>query len=299
MYCRDVVKSETEKSNRHVAAAVVLCFAIACSAKSTSSGQKAGLESATLDSRAATNIAAGANAAAVKTPNPAAHRHAILRPTFMVDATPLSAGTAFLIQPKGHSAVLVTAHHLFGPAGGLARDLSWQELPRMVRSFQATSIDDDSVTVIGGPPLAVDGAESVSDRRVGGDLAIFPITKLGAAHALQLADGAPKVGDRVALLAELHGTTRSRHGATIVEVGADYLAYTFDDQLELRGSSGAPVVDAAERVVAINVSGGLLTDGRLVGIGNSIVAFGPAIQRALAVGQTSQGEKRSKGVGSD
>jgi hypothetical protein len=58
--------------------------------------------------------------------------------------------------------------------------------------------------------------------------------------------------------------------------------YVFDERIELRAASGASVVDASERVVAVNLGGGKLDDGRVFGIGNSIAAFGPAIQHAVA-----------------
>jgi hypothetical protein len=215
----------------------------------------------------------------------ARHPHAVLRPTFMVGDKELNAGTAFVIHPKGHGPLLITAHHLFGPGGGLDRAIAWQDMPRAVRSVRARSFDDESVIVSGGAPLAVEGAEELSEKRVGGDLAIFPITEIGPARALELADAPPKVGDRVTLIAEvLSGGVGLRHGATVVDVGNDGVQYVFDERIELRATSGAPVVDAAERVIAVNLGGGTLDDGRVVGIGNSIAVVGPAIQRALAMG---------------
>lgn len=253
------------------AAGVVLTFAIACRSQAQPTVQREGVET-----RASAH-SAGATVASK------AHPHAVLRPMFMVGDTPLQAGTAFVIHPRGHGPLLITAHHLFGPGGGLDRVIAWQDMPRAVRSVRATSFDNVSVIVSGGAPLAVEGAEGMSDNRIGGDLAIFPITALGPARALDLAEAPPRVADRVTMLGEvLRGGVGLRHGATVVEVGQDYVAYVFDERIELRATSGAPVVDATERVVAINLGGGELEDGRIMGIGNSIAVFGPAIQRALA-----------------
>ena len=212
------------------------------------------------------------------------HPHAVVRPMFMVGDKQLHAGTGFVIRAQDRGPVLITAQHLFSPAGGLERTIAWQDMPRAVRSVYATSLDDQLVIVAGGAPLAIEGAEGMSEARLGGDVALFPLTTLGGAvQPLELAAAPPRVGDRVTLLAEVYsGGTGLRHGATVLEVGADHVAYVFDEPIELRATSGAPVVDASERVVAINLGGRDLEDGRIVGLGNSIASFGPAIQRALA-----------------
>ncbi|MBX3157766.1 MAG: trypsin-like peptidase domain-containing protein [Deltaproteobacteria bacterium] len=221
-----------------------------------------------------------ADPAPAPAPAPKAHPHAVLRPEFTVDGDPLAAGTAFLIK-EGAATLLVTAHHLFGPAGGLDHELTWDELPRRVTAVRATSLDDPGVTIRGGSPLAVTGAVGLSEQHLGGDVAVFPIPDAGPARTLELADGPPRVGSSVTLLARVIGKTGTRHGAKVVEVGEEHIAYELDEPGELRATSGAPVVDADERVVAINVSGGEI-DGKRINFGVSISAFGPAIRKALA-----------------
>jgi len=207
--------------------------------------------------------------------------NAILRPTFTVDGQPLEAGTAFLVQPPGGPVLLVTAHHLFGPDGGYARDLRWDELPKHVSAVHATSVEDPSITVDGKEPLAIDGAATYNGNPAGGDVAAFRIADPGKATVLQLAATQPKPGDRIYLLAEVGSDKLLRHAATVGQVGPQHVTYRYDDAVELRATSGAPLVDGENHVVAINIGGGG-EGGRPFGFGNPVHAFGPRLAKGLA-----------------
>src|SRR5687767_12783232 len=134
-----------------------------------------------------------------------ARTHAILRPTFVVEGAQVRAGTAFVLALADQPPLLVTAFHLFGTAGGHRRDLRWDEIPRLVTKAEATSVEDDSITVIAGAPLAIEGAEGMTDARIGGDVAALPVTNGSRAGALTIASEPPVVGARVTLLAEVLG----------------------------------------------------------------------------------------------
>jgi hypothetical protein len=214
--------------------------------------------------------------------------HGALRPTFFVEGKRIVAGTAFVLQLPDEPALLVTAFHLFGTAGGNTRDITWDEAPRVVTKMAATSVEDRDITVTAGPPLAIEGAAGMTDARVTGDVAALPVIDGSRAGSLVVASAMPAVGARVTLLAEVIGGTEFRHGATVVQVDADVIAYKFDKPIEIRATSGAAVVDEQGRVVAINL--GAMDDktGAVIGIGNPATAFEPAIRRALATYRTKR-----------
>jgi len=72
-----------------------------------------------------------------------------------------------------------------------------------------------------------------------------------------------------------------RHAATVGQVGPQHVTYRYDDAVELRATSGAPLVDGENHVVAINIGGGG-EGGRPFGFGNPVHAFGPRLAKALA-----------------
>ena len=208
---------------------------------------------------------------------PAADANAIFQPAFTVEGRQLQAGTAFLVKLASGPVLLVTAHHLFGPDGGWTRDLTWQELPKLVTGVRATSVGGASVT--GQNALSMEGTATFHGNPAGGDVAAFKIAQTGTATVLSLAPAAPKVGDRIFLLATVGSDKLLRHAATVKQVGPQFVVYKFDDALELRATSGAALVDTENRVVAINLGGG----GKpVVGFGNPVHAFGPKLERAAA-----------------
>ncbi|MCH9688453.1 MAG: serine protease [Deltaproteobacteria bacterium] len=192
-----------------------------------------------------------------------------VRPTFVTTDQPLSAGTAFVCEVvPGQPPLLLSAQHLFGPAGGLAREYAWSEMKTLVQGAEGYDAHGNRV-VTAGPPLTIEGAEAMSEERVDADIAAFPLLAPTRVHALPLASAMPTNGDPVWLVAEVMGAAPStlRHRATIQEVAPTHLVYVFDDAIELRATSGAPVINAAGQVVAINLGGGD-EGGKTFGIGN-------------------------------
>src|SRR5262245_37543781 len=73
--------------------------------------------------------------------------HSVLRPVFATTEGEIPAGTAFVVRWDNGSNLLLTAHHLFGPMGGMSRDIAAAELPKVVKSVRAASADDKTVAV--------------------------------------------------------------------------------------------------------------------------------------------------------
>jgi hypothetical protein len=194
----------------------------------------------------------------------------ICRPTFELKDQPLSAGTAFLMETgvARQPVVLVTAHHLLGPMGGLPAEIAWSEVPKAVKRATCQSIHNPAQTWV-GMPLAIPGAASFNNQTKDGlrDIALLALQGKAAAPPLKLAAAQPKLGDPVWLVAQLvSGAPKEKllFKATVVRVqdlALNYLIEDPDGTFELRATSGAPVVNERGEVVAINLAGSRVADG--------------------------------------
>ena len=236
---------------------------------------------------AGTAAAAPASAAgAAPTPT-----DAVFRPVFTTPQGPLNAGTAFIARlDHCDEPVLLTAMHLFGPGGGLAQPMSADDIKHGVSQAELTGFgrnakhmlfEVDSLTPENATPCCT------SERMVGvGDVAAFTAPARLKPIALPMAPNDVAAGDRVTLLAPLAGAADAglRHDAVVLGMHDGFLLYKFDDPtIPLRATSGAPVVDAAGRLVAINLTGGHLSKddpAAMIGGGNPVIAWRGAVEAA-------------------
>ena len=177
--------------------------------------------------------------------------------------------------------------HIFGPEGGLARQIASDALPAFIKKTTLIAADGGRTEI--GAVLAVPGAHpSVSDGRSlpnpSTDLSVFRVPAELATHALELAADEPAVGDRVWLLARLVGGAAADvylHPAHVRVSNDKILGYEFENsQLNLTATSGAPVVNAQGKIVALNIGGGL-TGGKLNVFGNPVVSVRKKIDATL------------------
>jgi len=187
-----------------------------------------------------------------------AAQSAICRPEMTVDGQRYEAGTAFIVD--GPQRLLVTAHHLFGNMGGLDEEILWSEMPRRATAVRCVQLQGKGEWKTGAA-LAIDGAVPLSpilstELR---DIASFPVTGDAAKlPALRLAESEPATGSKVWLVAQIKGgdPVILLHRATVVGHEKGAMIYAFDNkQIELQATSGAPVVDAAGKLVGINLGG--------------------------------------------
>jgi hypothetical protein len=96
---------------------------------------------------------------------PATVVNTLCRPTFELKDQSLSAGTAFLMESgvAKQPVVLVTAHHLLGPMGGLSTEVAWNDVPKAVKRATCQSIVTPAQSWI-GTPLAIPGAASFNNQ---------------------------------------------------------------------------------------------------------------------------------------
>ncbi|MGC3970933.1 MAG: hypothetical protein QM775_27445 [Pirellulales bacterium] len=195
--------------------------------------------------------------------------------------------------------VLLTALHLFGPSGGLKAQVPPAELPARVRGVELVDCFDDdrsldfevkALLIADAAPLGTEnkGADNSADGRSptagqAGDIAAFHAPADVKAHVFELAPTMPKLGERIWLLAEVLDDAfagRQLHAATLLYVPRDGdCIYEFaDPNLEIRATSGAPILNQQGQVIAINIGGGQ-TEGKALGLGNPVTRFRPHLER--------------------
>lgn len=219
-----------------------------------------------------------AGAAAVKwvsAPSPPAPQvgpAVALRPLFLPrKGKPFSAGTAVAVRTQSDAEpILLTALHLFGPAGGLEKDLAPAELDLQIREVWLAPIGGKRRVVArargalrkSGPTLS-DDLPGVSE-----DVAAFKLQPKSAVNALSLAAENPKFGDWVWLVGDVFDhepQTQRLFAARVWSTADEGAAIRFQERFPLRAFSGAPVINERKEVVGLLISGG---EGGGVGIIN-------------------------------
>jgi hypothetical protein len=216
---------------------------------------------------------------AVSAAPPLAVRNAVCRPIFQADGETFSAGTAFVLDlPKPATrTLLVSALHVFGPDGGLDKQIPAAELARRASVVECRALASAetwhaarTLTIPDARPLGSGYLKDVSAFILDATTpAIHP------AH-LQLAAAPPKAGDSIWLLAQvLEGApnTELQHRAVVRSSKDEALQYEFDNaSLKLQATSGAPLLDANGDVVGINIGAGS-SRGKVIGVGDSLASL--------------------------
>ncbi|MBX3735383.1 MAG: trypsin-like peptidase domain-containing protein [Candidatus Didemnitutus sp.] len=196
----------------------------------------------------------------------------VFKPTFLTGYDSLTAGTGFLVRIDG-APVFVTAHHLFGPAAGLERDLSPTEAKNFVSALAASSMDHPSLILVSSEMMFIPAAKAFDQRDAAHDIAAFRLSNYHGA-TLVISAVSPKVGEKVYLLARPRGEQELRLlSAVVSRVGKASIEYSYDQSgMNLAGTSGAPILNDKGEVVAINLGGGDLK-GKVFGFGNPSTSF--------------------------
>jgi hypothetical protein len=210
----------------------------------------------------------------------------IFRPTFETDEGEIRAGTAFPLRLTGYPRpVIVTALHLLGPGGGMSRDVSHGEIAKAVKRLRLDDCFAASRTILlESEPLVIPEAAPIGKSGNAGDLAAFWAPMEEHVYCLEMSEAKPVAGESVWLAASLlRGAPADQrlHGASVL--GTDeygLLLYRYDNpKLSKQATSGAPIVNRAGQLVAINL-GGYESEGAVIGAGNPVSRFRKYLEAA-------------------
>ncbi|TPG42385.1 serine protease [Sphingomonas koreensis] len=208
---------------------------------------------------------------------------AVCRPTLKVDAVSYEAGTAFLVA--GSQSLLLTAQHLFGPDGGLATAVAWQDMPTHAHIASCRPIGAGA-SLSGETAIAIPSAHPMDAADQSGaiyDVAVFRTSPPGdASPGLTLAVSPPKEGDRVWLVAKAQGSTSLLHSAHVLGSKNGALLFAYDDpKLDLQATSGAPIVDTDGKVVGLNLGGDYDNGAKtVIGVADDLAVLTTAVATA-------------------
>ncbi len=211
----------------------------------------------------------------------------LFRPTFETDLGSVTAGTAFpvlLSSSQGH--VLVSALHLLGPSGGLSEDIPPEKVRTSVDSIVLSDLfEEGQLLEFKANVIEILETAPMGEVSKYGDVVVFSLPNEVDVNPFEFASSLPKINDPVWLAAQLvDGAPESKKLHRGIFLGVDEeqdLIVRFDNpKLELRATSGAPIVDSNGKVIAINL-GGWTDAGIVYGVGNPITRFLRALDTAI------------------
>ena len=213
--------------------------------------------------------------------------HFLFRPRIETAIGMLRGGTVFACKlPGDERPILLTALHIFGPAGGLEKQITATELPKSVKKVTLTGLFDKSEVVsVGADVLSIPDAGPLGTPSRAGDVVAIRAPQGTKLTTRPLANSLPKKGERIWLAASLlEGAPPEQrlHSGKVDGLDEDgLLIYIFDDpKTQVRATSGAPVLNAAGEVVAIQAGSG--KDGQsLLGVATPVTKFRRYLDAAL------------------
>lgn len=209
----------------------------------------------------------------------------LFRPKFVTTDGPIEAGSAFAARLAGSQRpIIISALHLFGPAGGMDRDVPAEQLSNVWQSLELSDcVTQRDLGPRAGRVLTLPGSRPLPDESPVGDVVAYMPDSISGLSTFPLATSKPSAGDRVWLVSEVVTGPSLVHGATVEGVDAGFLVYRFDNRsLEIIATSGAPVLNAKHEVVAVNAGGGEI-DGAMIGVGTPTYKFYEPLARAAGL----------------
>jgi len=202
--------------------------------------------------------------------------HPVFRPEFETTEGTIEAGTAFLVKGSDTQNILVSALHLLGPAGGLPDDINPDAIGKCVLKITLHDLFVDSNELeFGVEPILIPDTAPMGEESKYGDVVAFRIPK-DSGKPFVLSKDLPAVNSPVWMFTQLlDGAPKDQqlHRGIFTGIEDDFFWVAFDNpNLELRATSGAPILNSEGEVVAINLGGGV-SEGVIFGAGNPVTRF--------------------------
>jgi len=163
----------------------------------------------------------------------------------------LQGASSFLIKTNDNRVLAATAAHLIGSAGGVEPDIPVNQLMQKIRSWKMfpRTMPDDSVEI------ASLGAQGLNDEDL--DWLILSIKKSDQlpAYPLQLRKEPVRVGETVFLIGcpYIENNCKQNVYTCVITERAfgDRFRYDIDPPVDIRGFSGAPIIDKKGYVIGV------------------------------------------------
>lgn len=194
----------------------------------------------------------------------------IYRPIFELKTEVARAGTAFLLA-ENNNIFIVSAQHLVGTAGGLSKDYTGKEMAAQFEAIKLEPLDSRFGSLTAKDLLSIPNAKAIEGDNFTDDIFIAPVSAEVDSEPFKLSEYRPSIDDKVFLFAQVNNQKASYHPAVVISSEEYELAYLFENKaINLRATSGAPVLNDNFKVVGINLAGGEVPEVGVVGWANPL-----------------------------
>lgn len=202
--------------------------------------------------------------------------HVVFRPTFLTRDFSFTAGTGFLLEGKTEgSSFLVTAYHLFGPAGGLDNQIAGDMIPKVFPRAVGFSFDPDPILLTTDEGVPFPDARKSDENGCEKDFAFYRVRGWSANRSLELSRKIPVIGEKVWLILRSIARDDLLFAEAVVawQSPNEIRYYLQNPDYMYSGASGAPVVNALGEVVAMHSGTFTSQSGRKFGFGAPAAAI--------------------------
>ncbi|MEM9645065.1 MAG: hypothetical protein AAF989_08720 [Planctomycetota bacterium] len=228
------------------------------------------------------------NRAALKSADanpPRVSNGALFRPEFRTSMGEGGGGTMFAASlTQGDDPIFIGALHLLGEATGFPRNITGAEVPNVLQSIRlGDCVDQQDLGWFDGQTIPLRQAMVIPVTSLHGDVFAFQPrstqVSLSRVSPWVLSTKRPRSGERVWLVSELIDAPGLIHPAKVIAEQDGWLYYEFDQRLNIRATSGAPVINSDHEVIAVNAGEGERL-GRQLGVGTPVTKFRRALSDA-------------------